>query len=127
VTKAASITAARAKESSAIESPQLVSAARRKPKTRAAYAERRGCRAAEVELAAVALGLGEVAGRQEDVEATFFASSGIALLGALVTFVLVRKNDRLKTPGPGVLSRRSRWIATGVGRSPAVSRRPALG
>jgi EmrB/QacA subfamily drug resistance transporter len=60
-------------------------------------------------------------------EATFFASSGIALLGALVTFVLVRKNDRLKTPGPGVFSRRSRWIATGVGRSPAVSRRPAPG
>jgi EmrB/QacA subfamily drug resistance transporter len=58
-------------------------------------------------------------------EATFFASAGIALLGALVTFVLVRKNDRLKTPGPGVFSRRSRWIATGVGRSPAVSRRPA--
>jgi MFS family permease len=52
-------------------------------------------------------------------------SSGIALLGALVTFVLVRKSDRLKTPGPGVFSRRSRWIATGVGRSPAISRRPA--
>ena len=58
-------------------------------------------------------------------EATFFASSGIALLGALVTFILVRKTDRLKTPGPGVFSRRSRWIATGVGRSPAISRRPA--
>jgi EmrB/QacA subfamily drug resistance transporter len=58
-------------------------------------------------------------------EATFFASSGIALLGALVTFVLVRKTDRLKTPRPGVFSRRSRWIATSVGRSPAISRRPA--
>jgi EmrB/QacA subfamily drug resistance transporter len=58
-------------------------------------------------------------------EVTFFASAGIALLGALVTFVLVRKTDRLKTPGPGVFSRRSRWISTSVGRSPAISRRPA--
>ena len=58
-------------------------------------------------------------------EVTFFASSGVALLGALVTFVLVRKSDRLKTPGPGVFSRRSRWIATSVGCSPAISRRPA--
>ncbi len=58
-------------------------------------------------------------------EVTFLASAGIALLGALVTFVLVRKTDRLKTPGPGVFSRRSRWISTSVGRSPAISRRPA--
>lgn len=59
-------------------------------------------------------------------EVTFLASSVIALLGALVTFVLVRKSDRLKTPGgPGIFSRRSRWVATGVGRSPAISRRPA--
>jgi EmrB/QacA subfamily drug resistance transporter len=58
-------------------------------------------------------------------EVTFYASAGIALLGAIVTFILVRKSDRLKTPGPGVFSRRSRWVATGVGRSPAVSRRPA--
>jgi len=58
-------------------------------------------------------------------EVTFYASAGIALLGALVTFVLVRKTDRLKTPGgPGVFSRRSRWISTSVGRSPAISRRP---
>jgi EmrB/QacA subfamily drug resistance transporter len=58
-------------------------------------------------------------------EVTFLASSGIALVGALVTFVLVRKSDRLKPPGPGVFSRRSRWISTSVGRSPAISRRPA--
>jgi EmrB/QacA subfamily drug resistance transporter len=58
-------------------------------------------------------------------EVTFFASAGIALLGAIVTFILVRKNDRVKTGGPGVFSRRSRWIATSVGRSPAISRRPA--
>ncbi len=59
-------------------------------------------------------------------EVTFYASAGIALVGALVTFILVRKTDRLKTPGaPGVFSRRSRWISTSVGRSPAISRRPA--
>jgi EmrB/QacA subfamily drug resistance transporter len=59
-------------------------------------------------------------------EVTFFASAGVALLGALVTFILVRKSDRLKTPGgSGVFSRRSRWVATSVGRSPAISRRPA--
>jgi EmrB/QacA subfamily drug resistance transporter len=58
-------------------------------------------------------------------EVTFYASSVVAILGAIVTFILVRKSDRLKTPGPGVFSRRSRWIATGVGRSPAISRRPA--
>ena len=57
-------------------------------------------------------------------EVTFFASAGIALLGALVTFVLVRKQDRLKPGGAGVFSRRSRWVATSVGRSPAISRRP---
>jgi EmrB/QacA subfamily drug resistance transporter len=58
-------------------------------------------------------------------EVTFYASSVVAILGAIVTFILVRKSDRLKTPGPGVFSRRSRWIATSVGRSPAISRRPA--
>jgi EmrB/QacA subfamily drug resistance transporter len=60
-------------------------------------------------------------------EVTFYASAGIALLGALVTFVLVRKTDRVKPGGAGVFSRRSRWVATTVGRSPAISRRPAPG
>src|ERR1700761_340452 len=57
-------------------------------------------------------------------EVTFFASSGIALLGALVTFVLVRKQDRVKPGATGVFSRRSRWIFATSGRSPAVTRRP---
>jgi hypothetical protein len=57
-------------------------------------------------------------------EVTFFASAGIALLGALVTFVLVRKRDRLKGEAAGVFTRRSRWIYSGVGRSPAITRRP---
>jgi EmrB/QacA subfamily drug resistance transporter len=57
-------------------------------------------------------------------EVTFFASGGIALLGALSTFILVRKNDRLKQKAAGVFTRRSRWIYAGVGRSPAITRRP---
>jgi MFS family permease len=55
-------------------------------------------------------------------EVTFFASSAIALLGALVTFILVRKQDRVKAAG--VFTRRSRWIFATSGRSPAITRRP---
>jgi MFS family permease len=60
-------------------------------------------------------------------EVTFFASSGIALLGALVTFVLVRKTDRVKRKAAGVFTRRSRWIYATTGRSPAITRRPPPG
>ena len=59
-------------------------------------------------------------------EVTFFAAGGIALLGALTTFILVRKQDRLKDKTAGVFTRRSRWIYSGVGRSPAITRRPPL-
>jgi EmrB/QacA subfamily drug resistance transporter len=55
-------------------------------------------------------------------QVTFAVSAGIALLGALCTLLLVRKTDRVKV---GVFSRRSRWISTSSGRSPAVTRRPA--
>jgi EmrB/QacA subfamily drug resistance transporter len=58
-------------------------------------------------------------------QATFYASAGIALVGAIVTFVLVRKNDRVKPGAAGVFTRRSRWISASVGRSPAITRRPA--
>jgi EmrB/QacA subfamily drug resistance transporter len=57
-------------------------------------------------------------------EVTFYASSGIALLGALTSFVLVRKRDRLREVGAGVFTRRSRWIFAAGGRSPAITRRP---
>jgi hypothetical protein len=56
-------------------------------------------------------------------QVTFYVSAGIALLGALVTFILVRKGDRLKAVG--VFTRRSRWILATSGRSPAITRRPA--
>jgi MFS family permease len=55
---------------------------------------------------------------------TFSVSAGIALVGALVALVLVRRSDRVRE-GP-VFARRSRWIAVGQGRSPAVTRRPPL-
>jgi EmrB/QacA subfamily drug resistance transporter len=55
-------------------------------------------------------------------QVTFAVSAGIALLGALFSLLLVRRTDRVKV---GAFSRRSRWISTTSGRSPAVTRRPA--
>jgi EmrB/QacA subfamily drug resistance transporter len=57
-------------------------------------------------------------------EVTFFAAGGIALLGALTSFILVRKQDRVKPKAAGVFTRRSRWIYATSGRSPAITRRP---
>jgi EmrB/QacA subfamily drug resistance transporter len=56
-------------------------------------------------------------------EVTFFVAAGIALLGGLACFILVRKSDRV-TEGR-VFTRRSRWIYATAGRSSAISRRPA--
>jgi EmrB/QacA subfamily drug resistance transporter len=58
-------------------------------------------------------------------EVTFYASAAIAVIGALTSFVLVRRSDRLKTKTAGVFTRRSRWIFATSGRSPAITRRPA--
>jgi EmrB/QacA subfamily drug resistance transporter len=58
-------------------------------------------------------------------EVTFYASAGIAVAGAIVSFILVRKSDRIKTGATGVFTRRSRWILATSGRSPAITRRPA--
>ena len=55
-------------------------------------------------------------------EVTFFVAAGIALLGALACFILVRKSDHV-TEGR-VFSRRSRWIYATAGRSSAISKRP---
>lgn len=55
-------------------------------------------------------------------QVTFYASAGIALLGAVVCFFLVRKTDRVAAAH--VFSRRSRWVYTGQGRSPAITKRP---
>ena len=52
----------------------------------------------------------------------FYVSAGIAVAGALVCLVLVRRTDRaLERP---VFSRRSRWVAVHPGSTPAVSRAP---
>jgi EmrB/QacA subfamily drug resistance transporter len=57
-------------------------------------------------------------------QVTFAASAGIALLGALVALLLVRKTDRIA--GGPVFSRRSRWVFAAQGRSSAVTKRPPL-
>ena len=58
-------------------------------------------------------------------EVTFYASAGIAVVGAIASLVLVRKRDRIKPGTTGVFTRRSRWIFATSGRSPAITRRPA--
>ncbi len=66
-----------------------------------------------------------VASHVHAFEVTFYASGGIALVGALVSLILVRKRDRIKPGTTGVFTRRSRWVFATSGRSPAITRRPA--
>jgi EmrB/QacA subfamily drug resistance transporter len=65
-----------------------------------------------------------VAAHVDAFQVTFAVSAGIALLGALVSLLLVRKSDRVHK-GP-IFTRRSRWIFASQGRSPAITRRPPL-
>jgi EmrB/QacA subfamily drug resistance transporter len=53
---------------------------------------------------------------------TFLASAGIALMGALACFVLVRRESRVYI-GP-VFGRRSRWTYANVGATPGITRHP---
>jgi EmrB/QacA subfamily drug resistance transporter len=55
-------------------------------------------------------------------EVVFLASAGIALIGALSSFILVGKTG--EAPKMRVFGRRSRWVAASQGRSPAITRRP---
>lgn len=55
-------------------------------------------------------------------EITFFATSGIALLGMIAVLILVRRTDRIEE-GP-VFSRRSRWIRMSAGTTPGLTRKP---
>jgi hypothetical protein len=55
-------------------------------------------------------------------ELMFYVSAGIALVGALVCLVLVRRGDRL-AEGP-VCSRRSRWQYVTTRHRPGVTKRP---
>ena len=53
---------------------------------------------------------------------TFLTAAGIALLGALTCFILVRREDRLyEAP---VFSRRSRWFWASAGLGPGITRHP---
>ena len=53
---------------------------------------------------------------------TFLASAGIALLGALVCLVLVRRENRFYV-GPA-FGRRSRWTYVTAGTTPGITRHP---
>jgi EmrB/QacA subfamily drug resistance transporter len=55
-------------------------------------------------------------------EIMFASTAGIALVGAIACFVLVRRESR-ELQGP-VFGRRSRWVYLNQGRSGAITRRP---
>ena len=48
--------------------------------------------------------------------------AGIALLGALFSFFLVRRSDRVKEGR--IFVRRSRWVTSNTGRTPAITKHP---
>jgi len=62
------------------------------------------------------------AGHVDAFQLMFFVSAGIAVLGAVACFALVRRTDRV-TEGP-IFSRRSRWVSSNVGSTPGVTRHP---
>jgi EmrB/QacA subfamily drug resistance transporter len=59
----------------------------------------------------------------EAFQLTFYTTAGIALLGALACFVLVRRTPRVVEGGP-IFSRRSRWVYANVSRTPAITKHP---
>ncbi len=64
---------------------------------------------------------GHVAG----YELVFYTTALIALLGALACFLLVRRSDRVQAGR--VFFRRSRWVTSNTGRTPALTRHPPPG
>jgi MFS family permease len=58
-------------------------------------------------------------------ELVFYSTAGIALLGALACFVLVRKTDRIERGR--IFLRRSRWVTSNADRTPAGDERPPTG
>jgi MFS family permease len=67
-----------------------------------------------------------VTGHIDAFQLTFYASGGIALVGAIACFLLVRRTTRV-AEGP-IFGRRSRWILSNVARTPGLTRhRPADG
>jgi MFS family permease len=53
---------------------------------------------------------------------TFYVSAAIAVLGAVICFILVRRGDRV-AEGP-IFSRRSRWAYVTTGHGPGITRQP---
>jgi hypothetical protein len=63
-----------------------------------------------------------VSSHAQSFQFAFYVSGGVALLGAVMSWALVRKQPRsLDHP---IFGRRSRWVHANVGESPAVSRIP---
>jgi len=62
------------------------------------------------------------AGHVDAFQLMFYVSAGIAVLGAVACFALVRRTDRV-TEG-AIFSRRSRWVSSNVGSTPGVTRHP---
>ena len=58
----------------------------------------------------------------EAFQLVFYVSAGIALLGALLMFAMVRKTDRV-AEGP-IFSRRSRWVYVTASATPGITKRP---
>ena len=63
-----------------------------------------------------------IAAHVEAFQLVFFVSAGISLVAAAAMFALVRKRDRI-AEGP-IFSRRSRWVYTTAGATPAMTKRP---
>jgi EmrB/QacA subfamily drug resistance transporter len=64
-----------------------------------------------------------IGGHIDAFQVTFYSSAGLAVLGAIACFILVRRTTKVAA-GP-VFGRRSRWIYANVGRTPGVTRHPA--
>jgi hypothetical protein len=86
-------------------------------------AEQAGRKQAAVDTRVVRVAIHDnVLAHVDSFRITFLASAGIALLGAVFCFILVRRENRFYV-GP-VFGRRSRWTYTNVGATPAISRHP---
>lgn len=55
-------------------------------------------------------------------ELVFYTTAAIALLGALTSLFLVRKSDRVEEGR--IFIRRSRWVTSNTGRTPAITKHP---
>lgn len=64
-----------------------------------------------------------LAGHVAGYEAVFYTTAGIALLGAIACLILVRKTDRVEG-FEKIFVRRSRWVSSNTGRTPAVTKHP---